>query len=439
MLLAAAAVAVASWVPMRWDSKDPASLTLLDGSPVNCLLLESKDWSAAFSARARERGVITLGVVHGALDLKAARAAELDGLVAEGADVADAGGLPVYRITRRQAMAFQGPDPIAATFQGVWSGINAVDDGKARAAPSGAPWIDTNAGFLRFARTLTSKPVWIAHKPPPGATFPVTRYLQAAAEAAMCGARWVIALDTEFQGKLLARNGTAVRDWKRLNEELAFIEKQRPVMGWNATGNLSLIQDAENGALLSGGILDMIAVKHTPVRPIPMQTLSKEMLMAAPMAVNADPGPLTRPQRDILDSYTKAGGTLLSGAREWSFPEIREGEITLDEKEVTKLDAIWKEVNALTGRRNLGARLFNVGSMLSNLTASPDGKRLALHLVNYTDFPVEAITIHLLGTWKKATLHQPGAPPKAVETYLTQDGLGADIASMGTYAILEVE
>ena len=113
--------------------------------------------------------------------------------------------------------------------------------------------------------------------------------------------------------------------------------------------------------------------------------------------------------------------------------------MTLDENELLKLDAIWKEVNALTGRRNLGARLFNVGTMLSNLTQSPDGTRQLLHLVNYTDFPVEAITVHMLGKWKRATLHQPGMAAKSLETYSTEDGTGIDIPEMGWYAILELE
>jgi len=54
--------------------------------------------------------------------------------------------------------------------------------------------------------------------------------------------------------------------------------------------------------------------------------------------------------------------------------------------------------NSEVGHTNLGARLFNVSSMLSNLVCTPDGKHVALHLVNYTDFPVESITAHVLGT-----------------------------------------
>ena len=51
----------------------------------------------------------------------------------------------------------------------------------------------------------------------------------------------------------------------------------------------------------------------------------------------------------------------------------------------------------MIGRRNLGARLFNVSSMLSNMLVSADGKQVVVHLVNYSNYPVEAVTVHLLG------------------------------------------
>ena len=60
MLLAAAT----DWVPVRWPASDPKSLELVKGTAVNCLLLEQKDWSAEFSAKAAEAGITTLGVVR---------------------------------------------------------------------------------------------------------------------------------------------------------------------------------------------------------------------------------------------------------------------------------------------------------------------------------------------------------------------------------------
>lgn len=436
LLLAAAVVSLSAWVPMRWPSADPATLALLKDTPIDCLLLEPQHWSPAFTAQAHKQGIATVGIVGQAWDDNAARAANLDAILTAGP--AQPSTIPVYPLAIRSALRFEGV-PLTATAQGVWPGINPVDPEHAKAAPTGGPWIDTNAGFLRFARALTRNPLWIANTPPPGKSYPISRYIQATAEAAMCGARWVIALDADLQTRLFANDPTALRDWRKFTKTLEFLDAHKEKLAWPPTGQLTLIQDTQSGALLSGGILDMIAVKHTPVRPIPAGTMKLSQMQGAVMAVNVSPANMTPAQRDVLTQFARSGGTVLTGPKDWQFPTPREGQIVLDEKELAKLDAIWKEVNALTGRRNLGARLFNVGSMLSNLTESPSGAKQLLHLVNYTDFPVESITVHMPGKWKKAILLQPGLPAKSLETYPTEEGTGIDIPEMGWYAILELE
>jgi hypothetical protein len=434
LLLAAAVATIATWVPMRWPTADPASLALLKDTPINCLLLEPQNWSPQFTAKAHEQGIATVGITTQPWDPKAA--AHLDAILS--AAPAQSSTIPVYPLAPRTSLDFNKTELIA-TPQGVWPGVNPTPDDHAKAAPSGGPWIDTNAGFLRFARALTNKPIWIANTPPPNKAYPISRYLQVTAEAAMCGAKWVIALDADLQKRLLANDANALRDWRILTTQLAFLETHKAKLTWPASGQLTLIQDPKSGALLSGGILDMIAIKHTPVRPLPAANILPGKMRGALMAVNVDPKNMSESEREHLAQFTRSGGTVLTGPKDWQFPTPRDGQITLDEKELTKLDAIWKEVNALTGRRNLGARLFNVGTMLSNLTESPDATRRVLHLVNYTDFPVEAITAHMLGKWKRATLHQPGKTPKGLEVYPTEDGTGIDIPEMAWYAILEVE
>ena len=60
-LVCAAAPKPAAWVPVRWPWTDAASLDLLAGSPVNCLLLEN--YTQEFAAAAAARGVVTLAVL----------------------------------------------------------------------------------------------------------------------------------------------------------------------------------------------------------------------------------------------------------------------------------------------------------------------------------------------------------------------------------------
>jgi hypothetical protein len=114
----------------------------------------------------------------------------------------------------------------------------------------------------------------------------------------------------------------------------------------------------------------MIAVKHTPVRPVPRQHLSAESLAGATMAVDVDADALTPEQKEVLSNFTHAGGMLLTGPPGWKDQRPPGDQITLDKAELERLNDIWRDVNSMVGRRNMGVRLFNVSSMLSNLLAS---------------------------------------------------------------------
>jgi hypothetical protein len=190
--------------------------------------------------------------------------------------------------------------------------------------------------------------------------------------------------------------------------------------------------------LLSGGILDMIAVKHTPVRPIPRQHLTPELLSDAVMAVNVDADALTTEQKEVLRGFTRKGGTLLTGPAGWKDQGGGEN-ITLDKTELERLNEIWREVNSLVGRRNLGVRLFNVSAMISNLIEPPDHSSAILHLVNYSDYPVENVTVHFLGKYERAVLSTPEGVEKPLAIYEVEGGGGVDLEKVGVCATVRLE
>lgn len=451
MLFAAIALAaLPDLVPARWMSNDPASLDLLRGTPVNCVLVEQAQWSQPFNEAASKRGVVTMAVIRPEADLLASahRAIELrfGGAVLEGSFAAarkpdlvkalsDA-KLPIIELTPRTEMKFDPSAQVVGTDQGVWPGIQIEEDGKAKAAPSGAAWIDTNSGFLRYVRASTEAAVWIANQPPQKQVFSADRYIQAIADANMVGARWVLSFDEEFTKRLLNGDKQTLAGWARISKVLEFYEAHPEWRRGQPYARLALVQDESTGALLSGGILDMIATKHTPVRTVPKERLNDQALNEIRMAVNVDPESLTPPQRETLKAFTRAGGTLLTGPPGWKFPAPRPGQITLEKDDLKKLDEIWREMNALTGRKNLGARLFNVSSMLSNLLELSGNKQVLIHLVNYSDFPVENVTLHVLGSYKTANLLRPEAPSNAVTGYDVEEGTGFDLDQVRSVATL---
>ena len=229
MFLPVAVLAVLpSLVPARWASNDPATLDLVRMTPVNCILVEQPQWSKPFNEEAAKRGLTTLAVIHPQSDAVPAATKAMglrfDGAVLEGnfeaaqrsalLDLLSAKSVPVIEIGLRSQMKFDGVAPVIGTYQGVWPGIQVEEDGKAKAAPSGAAWIDTNTGFLRFVAASTSSTMWIANQPPKGLTYSPERYMQAVADAAMTGARWVISLDDSFTSKLLDRDPKTLDGWR---------------------------------------------------------------------------------------------------------------------------------------------------------------------------------------------------------------------------------
>lgn len=447
-LLPAAVPAPSAWVPVRWPWADAKSLELLSATPVNCLLL--KTYPPAFVAAAESRNIATLALLSPGGDIvgaaRAALAAKVTGIVLQGefaegvpgAVRAAAGSAPVIELTARNHMPLGSKAAILGTYQGLWPGIS-MQDGTHKAGPSGSVWIDTNTGFIRAVRAWGDATVWIANEPPPGMVISGSRYLQAIADAAISGARWVLAFDPDFASRLHNREPEANRDWLRMAELLRYFEQHPDWRTMREYGELAIVQDPAKGGLLSGGILDMIAVKHTPVRPIPRQHLTAESLEGAKMALNADPDSLTPEQRDLLRGFARSGGMLLTGPPGWKDPTPNAGSITLEKAELDRLNDIWRDVNSMIGRRNLGVRLFNVSSMLSNFLISADGKTAVLHLANYSDYPVENVSVQFTGHYRHATAFAPDGTEKRLDIYPTEDGGGVDLDKVSVCTTIRLE
>jgi len=441
MLLATLAAAdPAGWVPARWPWNDPKSLELVAGTPVNCLLLERP--SPELAKAAADRGITTLAVVRPGGDLQEAvgkaRAGGVSGVILEGdfpAGTAARVGAAVALVPRVR-MELGGPAPVLGTCQGIWPGVRVTPGGAAVAAPTGSPWIDTNSGFMRAARAWGDAVLWLAVRPPEKTVLRPEQYLQAIADAALAGGRWVLALDDDLASRLERREAPALTGWKRMMDLLAFLEAHPEWRGLRPYGRLAVVQDPASGALVSGGILDMIAARHTPVRAVPASRLTPEALRDARMALDVDAASLGPAQREVLRGFARGGGTLLTPA---PGPPLRPGErVTLDTSETERLGDIFKDVQGMIGRRNLGVRLFNVASMLSNLLVSPDGKTTYLHLVNYSGYPAENITVHLLGKFRRARLIAPEGE-KDLEVYSTEEGTGVDVPAISIWATLRLD
>jgi hypothetical protein len=452
MPLAASIAPPAAWVPARWNGANPQSLELLSGTPVNCLLVIT--YTPEFVIGATARGLATLAVLKPGPDPAGpARKAIQDGLqgiVLEGdfpagtaarvRDLLAGAHAVVVELTSRARMQLGGADPIVGTYQGVWPGIQVLANGAAKAAPSGSPWIDTNTGFVRSVRAWGPASIWLGYLPPAHSVITTERYQAAIADAEMGGARWIVALDDDFSVRLEHGDAAAAKTWRAMTQVLQFFESHPEWRALESYGKLAVVQDHDD-ALLSGGILDMIAAKHTPMRAIPGQRLTPAALAGATMAVDVDVNSLTPEQREILKNFARAGGTVLTAPPGWKGQSaLQPGQITLDTAELERLNDIWHDVQTMTGRKNLGARLFNVSSMLSNVLSSDDGKQVVVELVNYSAYPIENVAVQVLGTFKHAQLITPDGAKKNLEVYVTDEGgTGVDIERVSACATVRLD
>jgi len=447
-------VSLADWVPARWISNDPKSLDLLKDTPVNCLLLERGQWASEFVERAALQGVVTLGVIRDGGDpVEAARAAlgnKLQGVVLEGdfpasavervRDSLGASKATVVEMLPRRSLHPGESKGITATYQAVWPGIRVQeDDGATRAGPTGSPWINTNTGFLLFVRAATSGPAWIGNSPPEKRVVTVDDYLHAICDAATLGARWVLSFDSNFRGRLLKREEKALADWKRIALYLKYFEDHKEWRTLPTQGRMVVLQDADSGALLTGSILDMFATKRAPVRVVPRAQLSETALRGATMVVNLEDDLLAPPQKAVVKQHTAAGNVLITNPPEFTPPALHGDSITVDEKEVGRIEDIWNGINNSVWHANMRLRLFNVASMLSNVLAEPGGNRLILHLVNYSGFPVENITVRYPGKLKSAKLLTPESAMRPLGTYVSTEDTELEIEKVGTLATLILE
>ncbi len=380
------------------------------------------------------RGIATLGVIHRDGDpIEAARALAKDGFtggVIEGefddyslsivtGTLAKA-GMMYIESGPRSHLRFDAGAPILSTSQGMWPGIHVAAGGSASAGPTANPWIDTNTGFVRFVRASTDATAWIAVKPPSAAVFPVQRYVQAIGDAAINGGRWVVSLDDDLWRRILAREPDALKDWARVGAALRFFEDHKEWRAAAPAGVIAVLEDYDQ-ARLSGGLFDMLAAKHMPVFPAPYAKVNGGALQDARVAVNPQPESAPTALAETLQSLTQSGKTLVNGP-----PPTKKGAPAPDEfvfdATDTRVDTTWQRVSAAVGRQNMGARLFNVSSMLSHLVTLRGQRQLVLHLVNYSDYPATGITARVLGTWRRARLYRPGEDPVDLEVQKSEDG-----------------
>jgi predicted kinase len=412
----------------RWY--EPATIGLLEDSPVNCLLVT---WSAAtgsaveaeqrrlvkaYTEVAHKHGLAVLGLVYAAGDASKIVAdaikASLDGLVLDG-DFAwefrvalrkAAGSVLVIEITKDAAAWRWKSEPIVAVAGVAPSGHNLSEMG-IRGTPSSQPWIESNIWLVRSFATPSSRLVWISSQlesPSP------IDYERAAADAFAAGGRWIISLDDALRTKLRAHDASAREIWSRLSTCLKYADSHTAWHALASYGNVGIVLDS---ASAQPDRVDEY-LKLATRRQVPYQLISRSelngtvMKFRAIVATELDPPSAT--ERKLLQDFAENGGIVFA-APSWGnapqkepFVELPTGKGSVIVYKDPDPDALARDLKEMLSDDDLGVVPFNVPSVISFVSGGAPGQPLLVQLVNYFDHPVEAITIRVSGKFKSARM-----------------------------------
>ncbi len=426
---------------------DAATLDLLTGSPLNCLLVtwsagedagterQQQDLVKAYTRLAHERGIAVLGLVYPGADpsrfVSPAVAAGLDGLVLDGEfsggaefagqveralRSADSAAL-VIPIAREAASERVLMRPVVAV-QGVRPSARNLADMGIRSGPSAEPWIDSNIWLVRSFRLGAAwRPVWISQDPK--AATPGD-YIRCAAEAAVAGGRWVVALDDNLRAMLFHKDENALATWRRIATYLQFAEDHAEWRGFLPYGNLAIIQDTGGvSPEISNEYLNLVARRQVPYRLVMRSQLSAASLEGFRAVLAADLAPPTDAERKLLRMFAEKGGLVVAGPS-WGDPPkdqpyaevaLGRGRVAVYKDEPPDPESVARDMQELLSPEEIGVTAFNVPSVLTYASTGDSGKRMLIQLLNYSRFPAEAITIRVNGTFKSARWFTPEAVP----------------------------
>src|SRR5271157_4298272 len=213
--------------------QDPASLAVVQGSPVNCLVVS---WAADAGQQQALKPLIEKGKQAA---VAAAQSAGLAAVAMEGEAPASA-GVPVIPWNKAAQVHSSAKSPVIGVSDGVFPGL--PQGATPQGGPTNLPWVDSNGAILLIARALApDKTVWVGFDPP--AKSAAEAYQLAVADSASHGTRWVISLDDQLRADLAAKKQPAADTWKKLIDTVAFFEQHKEIRTYQPHGLLAVVSN----------------------------------------------------------------------------------------------------------------------------------------------------------------------------------------------------
>ena len=224
----------------------PASLALVQGTPINCLVVS---WAAdagqqqalkPLIEKGKQAGLEFVGLIEGETNrpaaVAAAKSAGLSAVAMEGEAPANA-GVPIIPWNKAAQVRSSANSPVLGISDGVFPGLPQA--ATQAGGPTNLPWVDSNGAVLLIALRSPPARVWIDFDRRRRPNSQPKPYMLAVADRPATGASWVISLDDQ-----LLRGPGGHRTGRRYVEEShrhrgTFFEQHKQLMSyrpWRPSG-----------------------------------------------------------------------------------------------------------------------------------------------------------------------------------------------------------
>ena len=448
----------------KWQ--DPASLAVVQGSPVNCLVVSWAADAAQQQAlkplieKGKQAGLDFVGLIQDEANklaaVAAAQAAGLSAVAMEG-DAPASAGLPVIPWNKGAQVRSTASSPILGISDGVFPGLPQA--ASQAGGPTNLPWVDSNGAPLLIARALApDKTVWIGFDPPAQAKLAAEAYVLAVADPASHGARWAISLDDQLRTDLTAKKQPAADTWKKLIDTVAFFEQRKQLRTYQANGALAILSSFAGPNYETGEeAVNLLPRLRQPFRVIARSRAATASFAGLQAIYYVDKEAPDAELRKKLMAFATGGGILFVPSK-WPNPEgpaaaaepyllfnmrtVGKGRLAVcKEDQPDPYDTVADIQNIMSHRNDL-LRLYNAPSANFLYATSAQGRQGVIHLLNYSrragsDGPL----FYVKEPHKSARLASPELASPAELQWAPQAAGGAELTlpRLAVYGAIDLE
>ena len=452
-------------------------LHLLDGTPINCLVVDWATGGEADTAQqrvllplieaGRRKGISFVGRVTAKEGLpaiaSAGHTAGLEALLLPG-PVSTTLALPTLALFSRDNADWNHVTSILALNGNVWPGAempggsrraNAPDT--APAGPTQDPWVDSNGWVAPLVRCMApGKTLWLEVDPPASEKMlPPERYCLTVADARASGCRWIIDLDEPMRAALAAHAPEAAAAWNQIAAMDAFFDKHPQWAECDSVGVLTVVSDfGSDNAAMSNEVLHLLQRLHVPITVADRNRSLGPHIAGKRAVLWLDDTEPNAEQHQLLMQFVEQGGMVIapkywgpkdiaSQQYDWLFDyniyPLGTGKIVVATGGFTDPWQLDRDTHLLVGREHDPFRLFNPGTASCFIGSVPAEHKEVVQVLNYNaPQPVDFLTLWINDAASAATLWSidNSTPLKCVPQ---SGGTGFDLPPVAVYYAVEIE